>query len=168
MESLLEDLLTFSRAGRQRHMPEDVDVSILIQNIVEMVGLPPGFMVNTTIPLPLLKTESTPLETVFRNLIGNAIKHHHAPAEGWVEVSAQDQGDLVEFTVRDNGPGIQPEFHDRVFEMFQTLRSRDQVEGSGIGLALVKKHIESRGGNIQLESKVGEGATFRFTWPKGI
>jgi signal transduction histidine kinase len=132
-----------------------------------MIAPPPGFVVKFTTPLPLLKTESTPLETVFRNLIGNAIKHHHAPAEGWVEISAQDQGDFVEFRVRDNGPGISPEFHARVFEMFQTLRPRDQVEGSGIGLALVKKHVESRGGTIQLESNVGEGAIFRFTWPKG-
>jgi signal transduction histidine kinase len=72
---------------------------------------------------------------------------------------------VVEFSIIDNGPGIEPRFHQRIFEMFQTLQPRDQLEGSGIGLALVKKLIESRGGTIEVLSDLGEGANFRFTWP---
>ncbi len=74
---------------------------------------------------------------------------------------------MVEFRVRDNGPGIDPEYHARIFEIFQTLRPRDEVEGSGMGLAIVKKTIESAGGRIWVESAKGEGATFCFTWPEG-
>lgn len=70
------------------------------------------------------------------------------------------------FSITDNGPGIDPMYHERIFQIFQTLRPRDEVEGSGIGLAVVKKTIESYGGAIQVESTVGQGTTFHFTWPK--
>jgi PAS domain S-box-containing protein len=166
METLLDDLLAYSRAGRYRHSPEAVDVAALVQEVVEFVGLPAGFTVTITDSLPVLVTERVPLETIFRNLIGNAFKHHHQSAQGVVTVSAQEGDEFVEFTVTDNGPGIAPEYHERIFGIFQTLRPRDQVEGSGIGLTVVKKLVESRSGSIHVESTVGQGATFRFTWPK--
>jgi signal transduction histidine kinase len=75
---------------------------------------------------------------------------------------------FIKFTIVDNGPGIEPRFHQRIFEMFQTLQPRDQVEGSGIGLALVKKLVESRGGTVEVQSSPGAGATFSFTWPVAI
>jgi PAS domain S-box-containing protein len=165
MDMLLNDLLAYSRAGRQRHKPEQVETRALIQNVVEILTPPRGFVVQILTTLPLLTVERVPLETVVRSLIDNAIKHHHNPIEGEVEISAQLHDNFVEFTVSDNGPGIEPRFHRRIFEMFQTLQPRDQVEGSGIGLALAKKLIESRGGTITVQSSLGEGATFRFTWP---
>ncbi len=106
MEMLLNDLLTFSRAGRQRHALEDVDIVVLVHNIVELLGPPPGFKVQVTCTIPSIKTERTPLETILRNLIGNAIKHHHRPTEGRVEIHAQDQGQFIQFAISDNGPGI--------------------------------------------------------------
>ncbi|MBC8077791.1 MAG: hypothetical protein H7Y32_17075, partial [Chloroflexales bacterium] len=78
----------------------------------------------------------------------------------------RDIGPLVEFSVRDDGPGIAPQYHERAFTIFQTLAPRDRVEGSGLGLSLVKKIVESEGGAITLESQEGQGAIFRFTWPK--
>src|SRR5690606_37608686 len=108
--------------------------------------------------LPVMRVERVPLETVFRNLIGNAIKHHHRPSEGNVEITVADRQEFVEFTIKDDGPGIEPVFHQRIFEMFQTLQPRDQVEGSGVGLAIVKRIIESRGGTIRVESSLGEGS----------
>ncbi len=72
----------------------------------------------------------------------------------------------MEFSVADDGPGIAPGFHERIFELFQTLKPRDQVEGSGMGLAIVKKTVESMGGSISVDSAAGAGAVFRFTWPK--
>jgi signal transduction histidine kinase/PAS domain-containing protein len=166
MEVLLDDLLTYSRAGRQRHPTEPVDLVALIQNVVELLALPPGFQVHIPATAPSLTTERIPLETILRNLIGNAIKHHTSPAEGWVEITVEEQGDFVLFAVRDNGPGIDPAFHGRIFQMFQTLHPRDQIEGSGVGLAVVQKLVESRGGSVAVESCEGVGATFRFTWPK--
>jgi signal transduction histidine kinase len=77
-----------------------------------------------------------------------------------------DHGNQIEFIVHDDGPGIAQDYHDQIFRMFTTLKPRDAVEGSGMGLALVKKIVEGRGGAIQLESAEGRGATFRFTWPR--
>jgi signal transduction histidine kinase len=167
MEALLNDLLAYSHAGRQHHAREWVDTGALVNDLSELLAPPITFKIDIVGTLPSLLTERVPLETVFRNLIGNALKHHHRPEEGYVRISAQDQGLGYEFTVRDNGPGIEPEYHERIFQIFQTLKPRDQVEGSGIGLTLVKKIVESRGGAIQLASEPGHGATFRFTWPKG-
>ena len=115
--------------------------------------------------MPTLFTYAVPLETVLRNLVGNAIKHHNKP-EGNVVISATELDGMVEFAVADNGPGIDPAFHDRIFQMFQTLRPRDQVEGSGIGLAVVDKIVTSAGGTVRVESAPGQGAIFRFTWPR--
>lgn len=166
MERLLDDLLAYSRASRQRHPPERVNPVTLIQDVVELLAPPPGFRITVEpTTAPTFQMERIPLETVFRNLIDNAIKHHHCPAAGQVTIVIQEQAQCLHFTVRDNGPGIDPKFHQRIFEMFQTLRPRDEVEGSGMGLAVVKKQIESRGGTIQVASAVGEGATFSFTWP---
>jgi signal transduction histidine kinase len=165
MDMLLNDLLSYSRAGRQRHTLEEIDSATLIHNVVEMLALPPGFIITVPETLPVLTGERIPLESVFRNLIGNAIKHHKNPSEGRVTISATVRDKLVEFAITDNGPGIDPRFHQRVFEMFQTLQPRDQVEGSGVGLAMVKKLVESRGGTITVQSAPGEGATFCFTWP---
>jgi signal transduction histidine kinase len=164
MEQLLDDLLAYSRAGRMEYPLERVDAAALVKNIVETFAPPPGFTVTVHEPMPTFVTARVPLETTLRNLIGNAIKHHDRP-DGQVQVSAQEQGDVIQFTVSDEGPGIAPEFHQRIFEMFKTLQSRDQVEGSGVGLAIVKKTVESQGGTVQVASSLGEGATFRFTWP---
>lgn len=166
--TLLDDLLAYSRAGRHRHPSEQIDPAELVQNVAEALSLPPHFTVRVNGVMPTLVTERIPLETIFRNLIDNAIKHHHQPTEGCVEISAEDQGEFLAFVLKDNGPGIDAAFHNRIFEMFQTLRPRDQVEGSGIGLTVVKKIVESRGGTIQVESREKEGTTFRFTWRKVV
>jgi signal transduction histidine kinase len=99
------------------------------------------------------------------NLLGNAFKHAKRE-DPRVSVTWEPVGDdQVAFLVRDNGPGIAPEFHERIWGIFQTLEARDEIEGTGIGLAVVKKLVETRGGTVSVESAVGAGATFRFTWP---
>ncbi len=165
MERLLDDLLAFSRAGRVQHAPEQVVTGDLVRSIFDMLAPPPEFRLIVDDALPLLLTQRVPLETVLRNLIGNAIKHHDR-TDGCIHVTAVDMIDRVEFSVVDDGPGIAPHFHERIFELFQTLQPRDQVEGSGMGLAIVKKTVESMGGSIRVDSTAGEGAIFRFTWPK--
>ncbi len=169
LDRLLTDLLDYSRAGRVSSEPEEVDTRQLIQGAVELLNLPRGFTVVLGDSLPVLYTERVPLETVFRNLLQNACKHHDHPERGCVSVTAAEaageHGPLVEFAVADDGPGISPEYHERIFKLFQTLQPRDQVEGSGIGLSIVKKTVESRGCAVRLVSQPGSGATFYFTWP---
>ncbi len=165
LDKLLDDLLAYSRAGRIQYQHEEVKTDLLVQNLIELLAPPPGASITLTETMPTLTTARAPLETVLRNLISNALKHHHNPETGRVHVSAQLEGDWATFTVSDDGPGIDPVFHDRIFQLFQTLRPRDHVEGSGMGLAIVKKTVESLGGMVQVESQVGHGTLFRFTWP---
>jgi signal transduction histidine kinase len=107
-----------------------------------------------------------PLTQVVQNLISNAIKHHDRPENGHVWIEARALPHAVEFTVTDDGPGIPERFRERVFGMFQTLKPRDEVEGSGMGLAIVKKLIERQGGKIWLtEGRLGRGLSVHFTWP---
>jgi len=165
MENLLDDLLAYSRADRLHGQPTLVDSRALVQSVIYLFAPASTFQIVLPPTMPHFLTVRVPLETVFRNLIGNAIKHHQRP-DGMITIGAIDGEQQVTFTVSDDGPGIDAEFHERIFGMFQTLRPRDQVEGSGVGLAIVKKIVESLGGRVTVESAVGQGATFRFTWPK--
>ncbi len=164
MERLLDDLLLYSRAGRQRTTPELVDTGKLVRGIVELIA-PPTFQVTLAAHMPTVCVERVPLETTLRNLISNAIKHHDHPEVGHITVAVQEEAPFIKFVITDNGPGIDPRFHERIFTMFQTLQPRDQVEASGIGLAIVKKMVESRGGKISIVSQPGAGAAFGFSWP---
>jgi signal transduction histidine kinase len=105
------------------------------------------------------------LSQVFSNLISNAIKHCDRP-DGTIQIFVHNCGQNYQFSVADNGPGIAKENHEKIFGIFETLQSRDRKESTGIGLSIVKKIIETEGGEITLESELGSGATFRFTWPR--
>jgi PAS domain S-box-containing protein len=165
MEALINGLLQYSRVGRLRTELELVDMKVLLAEAIDSLAPPPEFTITVMPGMPTLWTERLPLEQVFANLIGNAIKHNHRK-DGQIVISGQEQTNCYEFAVSDNGPGIAPEFHEKVFVMFQTLEPRDKVESTGVGLAIVKKIIDEQGGTISLESERGQGATFRFTWPK--
>jgi signal transduction histidine kinase len=116
--------------------------------------------------LPVIHAHHAPLEQVLRNLINNAIKHHPTK-QGSVTVYAQDKGDEVLFAVEDDGAGIPAEFTEKVFQMFQTLKPRDEIEGSGMGLAIVKRIVEWQGGRIWFHGGPGgAGTVFKFTWKK--
>ncbi|MDB4916966.1 MAG: uncharacterized protein JWM95_4610 [Gemmatimonadetes bacterium] len=167
MEALIEGILTYSRAGRMREKIERLDVGPMLNEAIEMLAPPATVTVRVEPPMPTLCTERVPLQQVLMNLIGNAIKYRR-DAGAVVTVSAQAAGDFVRFAVSDNGPGIAPQFHDRIWQIFQTLAPRDEVEGTGIGLSVVKKLVEMRGGKVWLESEAGHGSTFRFTWPVGL
>jgi signal transduction histidine kinase len=165
MGKLLDDLLTYSRAGRTDTAIGETDVAAIFEGILEVLGPPAHITVRVEGELPVLVTASAQLEQVLRNLINNAIKHHDKPS-GEVVLSGRRVGDFVEFLVRDDGPGILPEFHDKIFQLFQTLKRRDELEGSGMGLALVKKLVEQQNSRITVHSRGdGTGAEFRFLWP---
>jgi PAS domain S-box-containing protein len=166
MEKLLDDLLAYSRAGRDYYKElETIDTRVLVEEVIDLLTPPQGFTITIQEPMPVLVTRRVPLELVFRNLISNAINHHHRP-DGQIHISAREAGPFIEFSVKDNGPGIDGAFHERIFQMFQTLHPRDQIESSGMGLAVVKKVVESRGGTVKIISAEDQGATFQFTWPK--
>lgn len=164
MDALIEGILTYSRAGRVRDKIEYVDTAKLIASVIDLLA-PAGVTLNVQPRLPTLLTERVPLQQVFMNLIGNAIKYGRV-ATPVIAIAAEGRGELIEFSVSDNGPGIAPQYHEKIWQIFQTLAPRDEVEGTGIGLSVVRKLVESRGGRAWVESKVGEGSTFLFTWPQ--
>jgi signal transduction histidine kinase len=165
LEALIDGVLECSRAGKVRGRPETVDVGTLVGDVIELLAPPPGAVVTVEPQMPTMVTERLPLQQVFLNLIGNALKHAARPGVRIV-VGVRDAGADYEFFVSDTGPGIAPEYHERIWCIFQTLESHDKVEGSGIGLALVKKLVDTRGGRVWVESAPERGATFRFRWPK--
>lgn len=164
MESLIEGILQYSRAGRSHAAPEPIAVADLLQEVLDLLAPGPAARIELPDDLPVVISERLPLQQVFMNLLSNALKYG-GPAPS-VTISARDAGLFYEFSVSDRGPGIPPEFTDRIWGIFQTLEPRDKVEAAGIGLALVKKLVEAQGGRAWVESKVGEGATFRFLWRK--
>lgn len=167
MEHLLDDLYEYSRAGRktdsryQRALPG----AELMKEVLMLVDQPEGFTINVAPGFSRIQVPNMPLKQIFANLISNAIKHSET-GTGVIDVSLEDDGEQYTFSVADDGPGIDTQFHDQIFKMFQTLKSRDEVEGSGIGLSIVKKHVEHAGGTISVHSAAGEGCEFRFTWRK--
>jgi light-regulated signal transduction histidine kinase (bacteriophytochrome) len=165
MEALINGLLQYSRVERVKTSAEPVDVESLLAEVIDSLAPPPAFTITVAPGMPNLIAQRLPLQQVFANLIGNAIKHHHRP-DGHVKISSSDKGAFYEFAVADDGTGIEPRYHDKIFVIFQTLEARDRVENTGVGLAIVKKIIENKGGTIRLESQLGQGATFYFTWPK--
>jgi len=167
MEKLLDDLLEYARIGDPGHLKsnETTRGDVLMQEIIGLLAAPETFNFTLTGPFAEIHLRRMPLQQVLINLLGNAVKHHDKPA-GNISVSIEDSGPAFTFTVADDGPGISKKFHARAFKMFQTLKPRDQVEGSGMGLALVRKHVESVGGTLSLESEENAGCRFRFTWPK--
>lgn len=166
LEALLEGLLQYARTGRDSTTAIAVDSRALVGEIVEILGPPESLTIDISDDLPELMTTQAPLQQVFHNLIGNAIKHHDRD-DGAIRITGRDLGSHFEFTVSDDGPGIPDQYHQKIFQMFQTLKRRDEVEGSGIGLAVVQKLVRAYGGTIAVVSNADErGTAFRFTWKK--
>jgi signal transduction histidine kinase len=165
MEGLIEGLLQYSRAGRVHQQPERVNVGALVREVVDLLSPPESVSITMARDLPVVVTERLLLQQVFMNLIGNAVKHANR-ADASIAIGARRVGPFYEMSVRDNGPGIAAEFHERIWGIFQTLEARDHVEGAGIGLALVKKIVEAQSGRVWVESSPGHGATFKFLWRK--
>ena len=166
MENLINGLLEYSRIGRVKTGLKQVNINILLKEIIDTLAPPPEFTIKIGSKMPTLTTKRLLLQQVFANLISNAIKHHPRN-DGCINISVNEIEKFYEFTVSDDGAGISPEFHQKIFAIFQTLEARDTKESTGVGLAIVKKIIDSVGGSIKVESELGDGAKFIFTWPKG-
>jgi PAS domain S-box-containing protein len=167
LEKLLDDLLTYSRIRHHHEEVEEVDVRDMVQTLYSLLDPPVGFSLNLTESLPIFNTLSIPLDVIFRNLIGNAIKHHDKP-NGIISISVIEYDKYYEFSVTNDGPGIDSKHHDKIFEMFKTLRPRDEVEGSGMGLSIIKRMLDAHGGKIKVSSVDDRGISFIFSWPKNL
>jgi signal transduction histidine kinase len=167
LDALIDGILQYSRAGRHPGSVGMVDLNELVAEIRDLCcGVTPGRVI-TRGRLPVIRAERLPLQQVLQNLISNGLKYGGADgAEPVVEVSVTDDGAFWNFVVSDNGPGVGPEYQERIFGLFQRLQSQDEVEGSGIGLALVRKIVQRRGGSVHLESEPGQGARFIVRLPK--
>lgn len=162
MEDLINGLLDYART-REKTPPEKIDVNELVRYIVDEI-VPPHFRVELD-NLPVFYSERLKLEQVFTNLISNAVKY--TPHDnGVITISCKEHPFTYEFAVKDNGMGIDPEYHGKIFEIFQTLREKNEKESTGIGLAIIKKIIDDQHGSIKVVSAAGAGAIFIFTWPK--
>lgn len=164
MENMINGLLDYARIDKTKRHFEDIDVETILKDLADLI-IPQGTKLVIKNKLPVIKVVRLHLEQVFANLISNAVKYN-TNENPRIEISYRDAGDYHEFTVSDNGPGIEKEYFEKVFEIFQTLQERDAFESTGIGLAIVRKIIEDNKGTITILSEPGKGADFIFTWPK--
>ncbi|HYM25915.1 MAG TPA: ATP-binding protein, partial [Vicinamibacterales bacterium] len=166
MQTLIHDLLAYSRVGARggvERFAVDEAVDAAIANLVDAIAASGGSIVRE--PLPTIATDPTKLTQLFQNLIGNALKFSRKGVPPAIRVGARRCDAGWAFSVADNGIGIEPQYAERVFVIFQRLHTRAQYEGTGIGLALCKRIVTGFGGRIWLESTPGEGSTFFFTVP---
>jgi PAS domain S-box-containing protein len=166
MQRLIQDLLAYSRVGTRGRQPRPCDAGRALERATANLQAAIQETHATVLggPLPPVLADETQLAQVFQNLVGNALKFH-GDAPPHVEVAGERQGDEVRFTVKDRGIGIDPQYFDRIFIIFQRLHGKEEYPGTGIGLAICKKIVERHGGRIGLDSQQGQGSTFWFTLP---
>jgi len=164
-ESLINGLLTYARVGKEEESEEKIDTRALLEEELENFSMNPGTSLTISKDLPVIYSVKIPLLQVFSNLVGNALKYNDK-INGVIKVYHKEYPDHWEFFVSDNGPGISKNYHEKIFMIFQTLKERDSFESTGVGLAIVKKILDSRGEEIKLESETGKGSIFSFTWKK--
>jgi PAS domain S-box-containing protein len=165
MESLINGILDYSKASKTKTQYEFFDLNDLVNHCYDLLGSPEGYTLKVKKELPTIFADKAKTQQIILNLVGNAIKFNDKK-KGIVEIDHFEEEDHYRFSIRDNGPGIDDKFHDKIFKIFQTVNTRDEFESSGVGLAIVKRLIEEENGKVWLESTIGEGTTFHFTLPK--
>ena len=166
MGNLIDGILQYSRVGRVRETPVMADLNEVVQDAIELLA-PPSSVISIIVEnsLPTILIEPTRIQQIFQNLLSNSIKYMDKP-HGEIRVACSAEGEQWKFSITDNGPGIESRHFERIFQLFQTLAPRDRIESTGVGLALVKKIVEMYGGNIWIESTIGNGSSFFFTLPQ--
>ncbi len=164
MEKLIEDLLDYSKQGNVSNVKTHIDPTDLINEIIDLQVIPPGFDVNVSCEMAPFDSAKVPLQVSIRNILSNAIQHHDKKT-GSITIDCYDQDDFHVFEIADDGPGISVAAQDRIFLLFQKLDASKKT--SGLGLAFAKRLVEAHGGYIELESnpKKVRGAIFRIFWP---
>lgn len=157
MDSLIEGILEYSSIDRQQIQQNDIDLNEVIADIISMLYMPDQFIIDIKNQLPVIKGDRIRLQQLFQNLIGNAIKYNDK-AHGRLEITCSESEQYWEFGLADNGPGIPPEYHRKIFEVFQTIST--SRESTGVGLSIVKKIVDLYEGSVRVESSEGKGTTF--------
>ena len=167
MQKMLEDLMRYLRVGGKAEEQQDVDMSAVMSHVLSLLraSIEDSGTVVSCGHLPVVKADKVQMTHLLQNLVGNAIKFR-GTAPPRISVSCVPAENEYIFTVRDNGIGIAPQFYERVFKIFQRLHSREEYQGTGVGLALCKKIVENLGGRIWVESELGKGTAFYFTLPR--
>jgi len=166
MEKLISNLLSYAKSGHQNTEMADINIIEVITNIITDLSAPPDFSFHTASKIAILNVAHIPLETVLRNLISNAIKHHNRP-DGHIEINVKTKGRFYIFSIQDDGPGIPEHSQQRVFKLFQTLSTTQGEDRTGVGLAVVKRLVEAQGGKVQIVSNMNnQGTEFIFSWPR--
>lgn len=161
--ALMDDLLTYSRAGTHHGGISRINLHEFVRDIHQLLNLEDAFGLDFIGDMDM-ETLTVPLKLVIRNLFNNAIKHHDR-STGRIQFSCVETGGHYEMTVSDDGPGIDPIYHNKIFEMFKKLEGGDSNKGSGMGLALVRRTLEAYGGRIFVAANHQRGSKFSFTWP---
>jgi signal transduction histidine kinase len=165
MDGLIDGILEFSRIGRIVGKNVEMRLDHLVREVIDSMALPNRIQILIETELPVIIGDKTRITEVFQNLIDNAVKFMDKP-DGKIAIRCADEASWWTFSVADNGPGIDKKYHEKIFQLFQTLEPRDVRESTGVGLSLVKKIIAFYGGKIWVESMPGKGSTFSFTLPK--
>ncbi len=165
MHDLIDGILKYSRVGRQDVPLEDIHVGELVKNVCQMLIIPASVTINIQENLPVISAARINLEQIFQNLISNALKFLDKEI-GLIHITYYETENEYIFSVEDNGPGIEKRYFTKIFEIFQTLKPRDEFESTGVGLSIVKKIVENIGGRIWVESTIGTGSSFHFSIPK--
>lgn len=164
MDRLIVDLLEYARSGQQQVQLVAVSVKELLTEIIDSFAVPDEFTLEIGSEMPELMTNRLALQQIFSNLIANAVKHHDRP-NGRVQINARWQPDCYIFEIVDDGPGIEQDDLERIFKVFHTLTpASENSTNTGIGLAIVKRKVELQGGRVWVDSTVGAGSKFSFTW----
>ena len=164
MHKMIDGLLTYSRIGHDNLEKEDIAVQPLIEDVIDALSQVDGAFVCLDVFAVTVKYHRISLLQIFQNLIVNAVRHNDKEQKQVIVRAYQTDTDVI-FEISDNGPGIKAEFLDKIFVIFQTLQSKDERNSTGIGLSIVKRLVEVHGGRIEVDSKLEEGSTFRFTIP---
>jgi signal transduction histidine kinase len=169
LQSIINELLAYSRIGTGQLTLLPVQAGILVSTaLAHLKGViaEAQAVVEVKGPLPVVEADATQLGSLFQNLIANALKYRRDDVRPEVVIGCDDNASAWEFYVRDNGIGIDAQYHQQIFDLFKRLHPRDRYSGTGIGLAICQRVVERHGGRIWVESRPGEGSTFRFTLPK--
>jgi len=164
MNALIDGILQYSRVGNVKEEKIEVNLNSLVKNVIDLLSPSENIEIIIEDNLPTVFFEITRIEQIFQNLLNNAIKYMDKP-HGNIYIGCNKEGNYWKFSVADNGPGIEEKYFGKIFQIFQTLKPRDEVESTGIGLSIVKKIAEMYGGKVWVESKIGYGSTFFFTLP---